>query len=267
LILVHREIDLESALKRSLLTVFILLILAAGQTLAADKSDGWSFQIEPYILATSIEGDTSIGRATGVDVDVDFGDILDALDLGAMIHFEAIRANKWGLILDYGFMDLSGQAAVGQGGVVAAEIRQGVLEAFAIRRFERGSNSLDVFAGVRWWDNDLGATVDLMVLPGTQSAEVEQDWVDPVIGARWRHPFSDKWDLQLRGDVGGFGVESDFTWTIATSVFWRFKGSMALEFAYRGLWVDFETGTAQMPGYYAYDTVTHGPLVGVVFGF
>jgi len=267
LILIDRGTDLESALKRQLLTVPVLLLLAAGQALASDKSDGWSFEIEPYILASSIEGDTSIGRVTGVDVNADFGDILDALDIGAMVHFEAIKANKWGLLLDYGFMDLSGQAAVGQGGVLAAEVRQGVLEAFALRRFERKSNAVDVFAGVRWWDNDLGATLDLMVLPGTQSPKVEQDWVDLVIGARWIHPFSDKWRLQLRADVGGFGVESDFTSTLAASIFWRFKPSMALELAYRGLWVDFETGTAQMPGYFAYDTVTHGPLVSVVFGF
>jgi hypothetical protein len=249
------------------LSLFILVVMSAGQTPAAGKSDGWSFEIEPFILASSIEGEASIGRITGVDVDVDFSDILDALDIGAMIHFEAVRANKWGLVLDYGFMDLSGQAAIAQNGVLSADLRQGVLEAFALRRFERGSNTLDVFGGIRWWDNDVSLTLDLMVLPGTQSAEIEQDWVDPVLGVRWRHPFSDKWDLMLRGDVGGFGVESDFTAAAATSIFYKFKSSIALDLTYRATWVDFEDGTAQMPGYFAYDTVTHGPLVGVVFGF
>jgi len=239
----------------------------AGQTAAAGKSEGWSFELEPYILASSIEGDASIGRVTGVDIDTDFGDILDALDIGAMLHFEAIKSDKWGLIVDYGFMDLGGAVAVAADGVLAADVRQGVLEAFALRRFDRGSNTLDVFGGVRWWDNDLGATVDLMILPGTPSSSIEQDWVDLVLGARWKHPFNDKWDLALRADVGGFGVESDFTSAVATSVFWRFKANMALEMGYRALGVDFKTGTAQMPGYFAYDTVTHGPLVGVVFGF
>ena len=90
------------------LSLFILVVMSAGQTPAAGKSDGWSFEIELYILATSIEGDASMGRITGVDIDVDFSDILDVLDIGAMIHFEAVRANKWGLVLDYGFMDVSG---------------------------------------------------------------------------------------------------------------------------------------------------------------
>ena len=179
----------------------------------------------------------------------------------------AIKADKWGLILDYGFMDLSGQAAVGQNGVLAASVRQGALEAFAVRRFARGNNTLDVYGGIRWWDNDIGATVDLMVLPGTPSPKVEEDWVDPVLGARWRHPFSEKWDVMLRADVGGFGVASDFTSAFGASIFWKFKPKFALEAAYRATWVDFEDGTPQMPGYFAYDTVTHGPLVGFIFGF
>jgi hypothetical protein len=249
------------------LTFSVLVVVTAGQAPAAEKTDGWSFQIEPYIMATTIEGNGSIGRATGVDVDANFGDILDALDIGAMVRFEAIKADRWGLVLDYGFMDLSGQSAVARNGVVTAEVRQGVLEAFAVRRFARGSNKLDVIAGVRWWDNDLGATVDLMALPGTPTAEIEEDWFDPFLGIRWRHPFGEKWDLMLRGDVGGFGLASDFTAGFGTSIFWKFKPKFALEMAYRATWVDFEDGTPQTPGYFAYDTVTHGPLVGFIFGF
>lgn len=252
-------------------TVLTLAMLAAGlltfgSTATASNSDEWSFEIEPYLLASSIEGDASLGRVTGVDVNADFSDILDALDIGAMIHFEAVK-NRWGLILDYGFMDLGGQVPVALNGVLTAEARQGILEAFALRRFDRGENTLDVYGGIRWWDNDIGATVDLLVLPGTPNPSVEQDWVDPVVGARWRHPFSESWDLALRGDVGGFGVESDFTATAGVSLFWKFKKTMALEIGYRSLWVDFEDGTAQMPGYFAYETATHGPVTGVVFSF
>ncbi|MDH3626757.1 MAG: hypothetical protein OEV00_02695 [Acidobacteriota bacterium] len=254
-------------MKKTLMTLCVLCLVFTGNTQAADKSQGWDVVIEPYIFASTIEGDTSLGRVTGVDVDADFGDILDVLDIGAMVHFEAIKAGKWGMVFDYGFMDLGGKVSVAQNGVLSADVRQGVLEAFALRRFERGPNTLDVFGGVRWWDNDIGATVDLMVLPGTPSAKIEQDWIDPVIGVRWRHPINDNWDLMLRGDVGGFGVESDFTSAVGTSFFWKFKSNLALELAYRATWVDFEDGTAQTPGYYAYDTVTHGPLVGLTIGF
>ncbi len=36
----------------------------------------WNFEFEPYALLTSIEGDTGVGRITGVPVDVAFDDIL-----------------------------------------------------------------------------------------------------------------------------------------------------------------------------------------------
>lgn len=251
----------------SLLLFGFVLIASIGNTVSADKTDGWSFEIEPYLLASSITGDTSIGRITGVDVDVDFGDILDSLDIGAMVHFEAIHNNRWGLILDYGFMDLGGEAAIAQNGVLEADVRQGVLEAFVMRRYDRGANTLDLYGGIRWWDNDIGATVDLMILPGNLSPKIEKDWVDPVIGVRWHHPLNEKWDLLLRGDVGGFGVESDFTAAGSLGVFYRVKSSISLEIAYRATRVDYDEGTPQTPGYFAYDTVTHGPVFGVVFGF
>ncbi|MCZ6832920.1 MAG: hypothetical protein O7F11_04160 [Acidobacteria bacterium] len=248
--------------------LFLMMSVAAGGTAqSAAKTDGWAFAIELYMLASSIDGDASLGRVTGVDIAVDFGDILDTLDVGAMIHFEAINHNKWGIVLDYGFMDLGDTVSVARNGVLEADVRQGVLEAFVLRRFSKGPNTLDVYGGVRWWDNDLGATVDLMVLPGTPSLKVKQDWIDPVIGVRWHHPISGKWDLMLRGDIGGFGVESDFTSALGTSVFWNFKPKFSLELAYRATWVDFEDGTPQTPDYFAYDTVTHGPLVGLVFRF
>ena len=46
-----------------------LLFLAATPATAGSE---WRFSIEPYILATSIEGDASIGRASNRPVDVGF---------------------------------------------------------------------------------------------------------------------------------------------------------------------------------------------------
>ncbi|WP_404292491.1 hypothetical protein ACD578_09335 [Microvirga sp. RSM25] len=36
------------------------------------------------------------------------------------------------------------------------------------------------------------------------------DWLDPVIGARIRYAMAPGHELFLRGDIGGFGVGSDF---------------------------------------------------------
>ena len=245
----------------------LLAMAATSQAQSDGDSSSWAFSLEAYLLASSIEGDASIGRVVGVNVNVGFDDILANLDVGAMAHFEAIKNDRWGVVLDYGFMDLGGEVAVARNGVLEADVRQGVLEAFVLRRFDNGPNALDVYGGVRWWDNDLGARVDLLVLPGSPSFKVQEDWVDPVIGARWHHPMGDKWKLVLRADAGGFGVASDLTSVLGVSAFYDFESSLKLELGYRALWVDYEDGTRRTPGYFGYNTVTHGPLAGLVIEF
>lgn len=241
------------------------LVLLAVST-SADAQD-WTYSLEPYVLASSIEGDASIGRATGVEVDVDMSDILEVLDIGFMGHFEAHHRNGWGVALDYGFMNLSADISGARGGVVDAKVHQGVLEAMLIRQSQSGNGHLEYLAGIRWWDNDIDVDIDPAILPGTANLEVEEDWVDLVLGVRWSNPINDKWTLKLRGDVGGFGIESDFTSAVSAGFHYNMTQSIDLDLQYKATWVDFESGTPGQPGYFQYDTVTHGPIIGVIFNF
>ena len=248
----------------------LLSALAAGTlALAANpaNADGWSYQIEPYLLGIMIDGDAGIGRVTGVDVDVNTSDVFDNLDMGLMLRFEARHDNGWGVALDYAFLDMSDDRTSPRGAVLDAELRQGVFEALLLKGTRPGDDDeqLDYFVGLRWWDNDVDATIDPVILPGTLSASVEEDWVDLVVGVRWKKPISEKWSFWLRGDIGGIG--SDFT--AASDVGFRYKigESKELDLHYRALYVDYETGTAGQPGYFKYDTTTHGPIIGFIFKF
>ncbi|EED36007.1 conserved hypothetical protein [Luminiphilus syltensis NOR5-1B] len=242
----------------------LLLTIALPVSVAAEDKD-WEFMIEPYVLATSIEGDAGLGRVADVPVDVDFSTILDSLDIGAMVHLEAIRDQKWGVIVDFGFMDLSGGTTVARNGVLEADVYQGVLETFVFRRIQSGSQYFDLYGGLRWWNNDIGVNLELGPLQ-PRRVKIKEDWVDPVVGGRWHHPINEKWKLVLRGDIGGFGIESD--WTAAAGVsLWRQFESLSMEFAYRGTWVDYESGIRGEVGSFAYDTLTHGPMVGLAWTF
>jgi opacity protein-like surface antigen len=233
----------------------------------ASAADTWQWTIEPYLQAVSIDGDASVGRATGVEVSLDTSDILDNLDLAAMVHAEVLHASGWGLILDYGFMRLSDDLSGPLGGVVDSTVRQGVFEAMAFRRQPFGAGTLDLYAGIRWWDNDIEVEVAPALLPGTRRVEVEEDWVDPALGARYFHPVSERWTLSVQADIGGFGVGSDFSYAASAGAMYRFTETFAIDLKYRGLWVDYEDGTRGTPGYFAYDTVTHGPVVGLIINF
>ena len=247
--------------------ISILSLHVGIQHANASTESGWNFSIEPYLMATNIDGDAGVGRVTGAEVAVDFDDILENLDAGFMVVMEAHHASGWGIILDYGFMDLGKEISGPLGGVIDADIRQGILELLAAKRFDLTNGYYEIIGGIRWWDNDIDVEVDPLVLPGTPTASIDEDWVDPVVGMRFVTPMSEKWKLALRGDVGGFGVGSDFTASAAAGILYSFSKTISLDVKYRALWVDYENGTKGTPGYFAYDTVTHGPILGLIFEF
>ena len=259
----HRSGTFSAAAQTAFISTIALLLLSASA-----NAEDWSFQFEPYALASSIEGDASVGRATGVDVDVDMSDILEVLEMAFMGHFEAHHSNGWGVALDYGFMDLGADISGPRGGVVDAKVRQGVFEALLVRQSQSsGKGNLEYLAGIRWWDNDIDVEIDPAVLPGTAAFKIDEDWVDLVLGVRWSNPINDNWTFKLRGDIGGFGVTSDFTSAVSAGFHYQMTESIDLDLQYKATWVDFETGSSGQPGYFQYDTVTHGPLIGVIFNF
>ena len=221
----------------------------------------WSFELEPYLLISSMSGTTKLGRSPTLEIDMNFGDILEKLDMGAMVHFEAHHANAWGLWLDYGFMDLSSDLTGPIGGVTDAGIRQGVLEAFGMYRQEISSGYIDYLGGIRWWDNDIDVSHSILPL----AVNVEEDWVDLVVGARWTTPINESWNFSVTGTVGGIG--SDLSLSGAVGVKYVISDLLELDLQYKALWADYESGTRGQQGYFAYDVTTYGPIVGLNFKF
>lgn len=249
---------------RTLPCIFLSLLLPTG--LAAQ--DNWSWKVAPYILAPNIDGDVTLGRLTSSGISVDPADIIKRLNLGFMGYVEGHHVSGWGFNIDYGFMDLSDSGSfAGGAGSAHADIFQGVLTAVAYRRvMESPDTKVDVYGGVRWWDTDV--TVSASIGGGTTTAKRGDSWVDPHIGVRLEKqlPNSD-WALNLQGDIGGFGVAADFAWTAALGMTWHASEKMSLELGYRAQGVDFESGVAGTPSFFRYDTITHGPRVGLVFKF
>ena len=70
-------------------------------------------------------------------------------------------------------------------------------------------------------------------------------------------------------DVSGFGVAdgADFTWSASATVMFKMTEKLVLDFGYRAVGVDYDNGKAANDGFYAYDTITHGPLVGLLIKF
>jgi hypothetical protein len=90
------------------------------------------------------------------------------------------------------------------------------------------STALDGVLGFRYWNNsvdlklDVAATADFSRLSAALGRDVQLsrsfviaqsgslDWIDPLVGPRVRHQFTPNQELWVRGDVGGFGFQSNF---------------------------------------------------------
>lgn len=260
---------MRSFLSGSILSV---CLVAAGQGLsgAAYAEDGaagkWTFLVAPYLLAPTISGDAKIGRLPTTTLNVSPGTIFENLHLGAMGHFEALYDDRFGIAVDVAYMNLgSGKTFPAVGGSVKANVKQTVSEVFAgYRVWKQDKNWVEAYVGGRWWINELGVRA---ALPANAfSHTITESWVDPVIGVRGQALLSDDWSLYGSANIGGFGVASDFTWGLQAGVGYHFSESLSAQLQYKATAVDYDNGKSGADAF-SYNTITHGPMAGLVFRF
>jgi hypothetical protein len=237
----------------------VLAALALASAMPA-QAEGWKHEFAPYLWGAAMDGTTGIGGVTA-DVDMSFADILDQLEMGFMGTYRATK-DRYVLNFDAIYMGL-GTTERGPHGQLKADIDmdQTALEADA--GYEVADN-LVVFGGLRYVDLS-GKVAAQGPLGVERSGHGGADWVDPVVGLMYTIPFSDEWSSTLRGDIGGFGIGSDFAWQLAATLRWQVSPSVGVVGAYRYIAMDYETG--KDASYFKYDVAITGPALGVVFTF
>ncbi len=234
-------------------------------------SDAWQFELTPYLWAAGLEGDVTVGGITA-SADASFADMVGSLDGGVSAHFEA-RKGRGSLFADGLYLRLSDDASGPLGFSKAdIEIEQFMAELGAAYRFweepigesDKGAGrprtvSTEVLGGARY--TYLAGDLDLKVGPASTSLHGSKDWVDPFVGARVKCDLSEKLELTLRGDVGGFGVGSDLTWNVIGGLGCRLSESGVLRAGYRVLDIDYDGGG------FVYDVQMAGPWLAFTWQF
>ncbi len=237
-------------------------------TVTQDVESAWDYELEVYMFMSGIDGTTDFGNLSG-DVEISFLDnTIPNLKLGGMARIEAHHKSGWGYWLDYGFMTLGKSDDVSILGIhvnTDVGLFQGVLEGAILNRNNLENGYIDYFVGFRWWDNDYDVAIRGTGGIIDKSKSRSESWVDGFAGARWTRPLNDNWQFRTRGDIGAGA--SDFTAIASAGFLYKINETFELDIKYKALWVDYETGTKGTQSYYTYDTVTHGPLVGLTYKF
>ncbi|MCC6297047.1 MAG: hypothetical protein IT469_10105 [Pseudomonadales bacterium] len=242
--------------------VAVATLLACAPALAADEE--WQHTVVLFGIGASIDGKAGIGSVSA-DVDVGFDDILDNLEFGAMGTWRAERG-RWAVVTDLIYMALEQEKnGLGPFGGTRAKVEadQLILEldgSWAV------TDRLDAYGGLRYWN--LHSELDVAgggPLGETLSAAMTEDWVDPLVGLRYVAPLSEHWDFIVRGDIGGFGVGSDFAWHASAFANWQFSEHGSLLLGYRHVDVDYDDGSGSSR--FLWDVAEGGPTVGFAWQF
>ena len=118
------------------------------------------------------------------------------------------------------------------------------------------ASTLKFLAGLRvYW------VQETLRIEGEPLPEVNTTVIDPILGALGSWELSDRWDFQMRGDIGGFGISSEFTYQLLTLFRWGISDTVSLPFGYRILGYQIQDGNVWM------NTRMGGLVVGLDFRF
>ena len=248
---------------RALLAAGVMTSLGAGSANAAE----WQHTLTPYLWGSSMNGETTVATGLGpltADIDMSFSEILDNLDMGGMLAYKGVYGN-WVLMGDFVYMDLGARET--HAGPVAVDAALDVSQtAFEADLGYRVTEETALFVGARFMDINADVQVITGGTPGsTRTGGASASWVDPVVGVAGEYGLTQRWAVNLKADIGGFDVGSEFTWQVMASLRYRATEHLDIAAGYRYFAVDYEDEGSD--GVIAYDMIIAGPGIGFSFRF
>jgi opacity protein-like surface antigen len=234
--------------------------LALSGAPALAQEDVWSYDVSfnLWFNATKVTTDTPRGE---VSSELSFSDAIQDLDFAFMGTAEA-RNGPWSIIGDLLYFKISASGATPQKMLFSeadvtskTTVLTGVL---AYRVSESDTVAFDVGAGFRAFWADLDTTLVGAAAP-TETFAQSKDWIDPIIAARLRMAFNEKWFGTVALDAGGTGDSN--TWQAIATVGYRINDRWMVQGGYRYMEAEWDTDLGSSSLEFS------GPILGVGYRF
>jgi hypothetical protein len=224
---------------------------------------------------TGLEGDFGV-RGIVSPLDVKFTDILDRLDQIPIVLSLYGRYHRWEFFGDGQYLKLSDSVTLP--GVLFdradIELKSAFVEAFAgYRLIDCEKSVLSVFAGARYnymsgdlqisdnGDSRFPAIRERLGIPSNLRVSGSKEWVDPVIGIGGKVRLAKPVSVYAKGDIGGFGAASDFTWQVGGGLEFQITRWLYSDVGWRYLKYDYTSGG------FTNKTELNGPFIETGIGF
>jgi hypothetical protein len=201
-------------------------------------------------------------QGRSAQVDASFGDILDHLNMVAMVYFDA-RFGRWRALVDNLYIDVSKARATP--GPLFDSVRVATKvwmidpeAAYAIVQNE--DREFAVTAGARIWNIDNSVNLfrgGFQVDRGAGTRTI----ADPIIGARYYTNLTDNIFILGKADVGGFDASASIDWQAFGQIGYKLNNTIALSGGYRYLKVN------DTPRNATYDVHLNGVVLGLGIRF
>ena len=226
-----------------------------------EENSGWHFRVAPYLWLTSVSGTVGAGPLSA-DANLGASDALSKLTLGFMVLTE-IGYDRWSFENDVIYAQFQTSAETpgplfGQLNSTLNQFQWTSLLGYRVIQTERFS--FDLQAGFRM----LSLGLDLELTPGLlegRSRSFSRTWIDPVIGFRSRAYLTDWLFVVARGDIGGFGANSELTWQAFAGAGAQISRWAAFVAGYRAIGYDYDQAG------FSYEITTYGPVAGFELSF
>lgn len=233
-----------------------------------DDSSDVQFRFEPYIWATTFEGDMGL-KGIKSEADLSLSGTFDKANGGAGFMFMA-RSGDWAFNTDFFHTELS-DTSPGPEGIDFEEARLDLdanywtqTVGYSFLRNDYGHFGL--LLGFRFADAKGKLEARGGTLPDGTPVERRHfsgsdSWIDPVVGYDLRSEISEAVYFHSEGDIGGFGANSDLTWRALAGLGLGMSEKAFLEVGYKAISFDYEARD------FIYDITSHGPFLGLDLTF
>jgi hypothetical protein len=247
--------------------ICLLSSIRAGAQIYNDSSKKYHLYLQPYLMFTSMSGTTGIGNAPNTFICVPASKVFSYLKIGGMLYAE-VHNDKLSYTSDLFYANLTEDAS-SKNQIVSgtATLKQFWWELEGLYRL---NSWFEAGVGARINNITAGINVNSTI---TNPIDLEKNWnntksntwVDPLIVIRMKTIINERWLLQLRADVGGFGIGSSWAWQLQPDIFYKASKLMQFGVGYRIISNTYSTGSGTSR--FLYDMDEYGPQIKIGFNF